>query len=303
MTVLIKGRGNTYYRSHRSFARLPEGRAFGQMRSVAVDSRGRVYVGHRPLLYGNLPPIAVFEPDGSYAGGWGTGVFQGIHNVHVTPDDEVLVVDQDLHRVFRFATDGTLLQIVGSGLPALDAPFSNPTGVAVDREGTLFVSDGDSNTRVHVFSPSGRHLASWGTPGKGAGQITSPHSIAVDADGRIYIGDRDASRVVVFSPDGTYLREWSDVLHRPTSLWFDPDGSLWVADLVVRVHQYDTQGTVLTRAHAALPLHSITGDGDGNLYLVGDLPNVEKWERLETGQAEALVPEVDFSHVEVASRD
>ncbi len=298
MTVLIKGRGNTFYRSHRSFAHLPEGSAFGQMRSIAVDSSGRVYVGHRPLLYGSLPPVAVFEPDGSYAGGWGTGVFQGIHNVHITPNDEILVVDQDLHRLFRFATDGTLLQTIGSGLPALDAPFNNPTGVAANQDGMLFVSDGDSNTKVHVFSPDGIHLDSWGTPGKGPGQLTSPHSIAVDADGLVYIGDRDASRVVVFSAQGGYLREWSDVLHRPTSLWFDPDGSLWVADLVVRVHQYDTQGTVLSRAHAALPLHSIAGDGSGNLYLVGDLPNVEKWERLTAEQAQALVPEVESGNVE-----
>lgn len=294
MTVLARGRGDTYYRSHRSFARLPEGRRFGQMRSVAVDSAGRVYVGHRPLLYGDLPPIAVFEPDGTYVGGWGKGVFEGIHNVIVTPDDDILVVDQDLHRVFRFGTDGTLLQTLGSGLPALDQPFNNPTGVAVGRDGRLFVSDGDSNTRVHVFSASGEHLTSWGTPGKRPGQLTSPHSIAVDADDRVYIGDRDASRVVVFTADGTYLREWSDVLHRPTSLWMDPDGSLWVADLVVRVHQYTTEGAVLSRAHAALPLHSLTGDADGNIYLVGELPNVEKWERLEAGQARSMVPAAGF---------
>jgi peptidylglycine monooxygenase len=264
------------------------------MRSVAVDSRGRVYVGHRPLLYGNLPPVAVFDPDGTYLGGWGRGVFQGIHNLHITPADEIYVVDQDLHRIFKFAPDGTLKLTLGTGLPRLNAPFNNPTGIAVAPDGTLFISDGDSNTLIHAFTATGAHLRSWGTPGKGPGQITSPHSIAVDAAGLVYVGDRDASRVVVFSPTGEHLREWTDVLHRPTSLWIGRDGLLYVADLVVRVHLYDLHGQVRGRAHAALPVHSITGDRQGNLYLVGDLPNVEKWELLDAAAAAALVPAASF---------
>lgn len=294
MTVLVKGAGDTYYRSHRAFAQLPDGRWFGQMRSVAVDSRGRVYVCQRPLLYGNLPPVAVFAADGRYLGGWGSGVFQGLHNIHITPDDRIFIVDQDLHRIFRFGPDGVLQQTIGTGLPQLHAPFNNPTGIAVAPDGTLFISDGDSNTQIHAFSPAGEHLRSWGAPGKARGQLTSPHSIAVDADGLVYVGDRDAARVTVFTPDGDHIREWTDVLHRPTSLYLGRDGLLYVADLVVRIHIYDTSGGVQGRAHAALPVHSVTGDAHGNLYFVGDLPNVEQWERLTPEQAAALVPSANF---------
>lgn len=284
MSVLVKGPKDAYYRSNRKFAQLSEGESFGQMRSVAVDSRGWVFVGHRPLLYGTLPPVAVFRPDGTYSHGWGSGVFQGIHNLHIS-NDEVFVVDQDSHRVFKFSVNGDHLLTIGSGVPAFEEAFNNPTGVAVGPDGTIFVSDGDSNTRVHAFSAAGRHLHSWGSPGKAVGELTSPHSIAVGPDGLVYVGDRDASRIVVFSPEGEHIREWTDVLHRPTDLWFDGSGVLWVADLVVRVHQYDAFGAVLGRAHGALPLHSLCGDAEGNLFLVGELPNVEKWELIDAEEA------------------
>src|SRR5207249_1695618 len=76
-------------------------------------------------------------------------------------------------------------------------------------------------------------LASWGEPGTGPGQFMLPHGIAVHPDGRVFVCDRENDRIQVFSPDGEFLAEWTDV-QRPTQLAFDAEGRAFVAELCWR---------------------------------------------------------------------
>ncbi|MDY0040165.1 MAG: 6-bladed beta-propeller [Desulforhabdus sp.] len=284
MTILTKGAGDTHYRSNRNFLKLPEGKHFGMVRAVAVDSRQRVFVGHRDLVYHDLPPVAVFDQDGKFLGGWGEGFFKGLHQVVITPDDIVFVVDNDRHQIYKFTTEGELLMTIGDGFPRLNAPFNFPADVAVSVNGDIYVADGDANTCIHKFSKNGEHLLSWGTAGKGRGQLTTPHSITVDRQERVYVGDRDTGRILVFDKTGKYITEWTDVLWRPTSVFIDLEQVLIVSDLNCHIHMYDLQGNVLGRGHCAGPMHSICGDDKGNLYIVmvEGFPYIEKWERVVT---------------------
>src|SRR5439155_24473931 len=84
--------------------------------------------------------------------------------------------------------------------------------------------------RVHQFSPPGELMRSWCTHGKGPGQFFIPHSIAVSADGRVFVCDRENDRIQIFSPDGEYLTEWTDT-QRPPHLVFDPQGRAYVTEL------------------------------------------------------------------------
>ena len=67
-------------------------------------------------------------------------------------------------------------------------------------------------------------------PGTGPGQFYLPHGIAVAADGRVFVCDRENDRIQIFSPDGEYLAEWTDT-QRPTHLVFDAQGRAYVSEL------------------------------------------------------------------------
>ena len=84
-------------------------------------------------------------------------------------------------------------------------PFHYPTNLALAADGSLYISDGYGNARVHQFSPDGIHLSSWGEPGGGPGEFRVPHGIAVGPDGTVVVADRENSRLQFFSPDGQFL--------------------------------------------------------------------------------------------------
>jgi sugar lactone lactonase YvrE len=147
--------------------------------------------------------------------------------------------------VRKFTPDGTLLLTLGSpgiasdtGIDWLDyrtirqpaGPFNLPTNLAVAPDGSLYVSDGYGNCRVHRFDPAGHLLYSWGESGTGPGQFQLPHGIAVDSGGQVYVADRENSRVQIFSAEGTWLREWTDTA-RPMQIRFDNRGIAWICDV------------------------------------------------------------------------
>jgi sugar lactone lactonase YvrE len=219
--------------------RLPEGWSFVEVAGVAVDSRDRVYVFNRGQY-----PMIVFDKDGRFLNAWGEGVFANPHGLFIDADDHVYCVDNHDHTVRKFTTEGELLMTLGDSAEPADTgfqlgespvqraggPFNMVTNVAVAGNGEMFVSDGYGNARVHRFSASGELLASWGEPGSAPGQFNLPHAIAVDRDGRVFVADRENSRIQIFAADGTYLKSW-DWLNRPDDLFIDAAQNLYIAEL------------------------------------------------------------------------
>ena len=80
-------------------------------------------------------------------------------------------------------------------------------------ERRFYVSDGYGNACVHKYSPDGKHLLSWGEPGTAPGQFNLPHNICCDADGWVYVADRESHRVQIFDGNGRYEAQWNN-LHR-----------------------------------------------------------------------------------------
>ena len=93
----------------------------------------------------------------------------------------------------------------------------------------MYVTDGYRNARVHKFSAEGTLLFSWGEPGSGPGEFNVPHGIVLDSEGRVYVADRENSRIQIFSPDGDFINEWTGVT-RPGGLAIDQEDILYVAD-------------------------------------------------------------------------
>ena len=238
--VPVLGSGTHRYVPRTRWEKLPEGWSFGEVAAVAVDSRGVVTVFNR-----GEHPVIQFDPDGRFLRSWGEGLFRRAHGICIAPDDTGYYVDDLDHTVKRFTPEGELLLQIGTsgqpsatGATSLDyrtireaaGPFHYPTDLAVAPSGDLYVSDGYGNARVHRFSPDGRLLHSWGEPGSGPGQFKVPHGIAVDAEGYVWVADRENCRLQIFDDDGIFVEEWKD-LARPCEVFIDGEGTVYVAEL------------------------------------------------------------------------
>jgi DNA-binding beta-propeller fold protein YncE len=222
---------------------LPEGWSFVEVAGVAVDSRERVYVYCR-----GAHPVIVFDKDGKFLSAWGEGVFTRPHGIFIDSADRVHCVDCGDHTIRTYTTEGGLLQTMGEPHKPSDTgfaidrspvqhagdPFNRVTNVVVLRDNTRYVTDGYGNARVHKFRPDGSLERSWGAPGNGRGEFNLPHGLAVDSAGRVYVADRENSRVQIFSPAGDYLTEWRWV-SRPCDVFIDAQDQVYVAELGFRV--------------------------------------------------------------------
>ena len=97
-------------------------------------------------------------------------------------------------------------------------PFNRCTHTALSPKGEIYVSDGYGNSRVHKYSPDGKHLMCWGTTGTDPGEFNIAHNIATDEDGWVYVADRENHRVQVFDGNGKYEAQWNN-MHRPCALY------------------------------------------------------------------------------------
>src|SRR6202030_2743396 len=140
------------------------------------------------------------------------------------PKDNIWVTDKGSDMVIKFDPEGRVLMVFGRKqeasdeetgplkhpkppLPAEDGRFRQPTDVAWDNDGNTFISDGYINSRVAKYDKNGDWVTSFGTPGNKPGEFNTPHGIANDAKGNIYVADRGNKRIQVFSPDGKFMRE------------------------------------------------------------------------------------------------
>jgi DNA-binding beta-propeller fold protein YncE len=232
------------YAAATSFGQMPAGRTWGATTTVAIDRDGKsVWVfercGGESCADSKLAPILHFDPNGKLLASFGAGMFVFPHGIAVDPDGNVWVADADGkngkgQQVVKFSPNGKVLLKLGkAGMPG-DAPgyFNKPTGVAIARNGDVFVSDGhggDSNARVVKFSKSGKFLVAWGKKGSAPGEFDVPHAIAVDSHERVYVADRSNSRIQVFDADGKFIADWRQ-FGRPSGVYVDAKDVIYVAD-------------------------------------------------------------------------
>ncbi|MBI3695434.1 MAG: 6-bladed beta-propeller, partial [Acidobacteria bacterium] len=125
--------------------------------------------------------------------------------------------------------------------------FNQPTNVAVAADDSIFVTDGYGNQRVVKFSKDGKFIRAWGKKGTGEGEFNLPHTVAVDANGRVYVGDRENHRLQVFDSNGKFLAQWKQA-GSPFGLDLTPDQRLFLIDgYDERVIVLNLDGQVLGR--------------------------------------------------------
>lgn len=236
----VVGGGAFVYEAVPAWEHLPEDWSFVEAVGMATDSQDQVYVFNR-----GEHPVIVLDREGKFIRAWGEGKFVRPHGIWIGPDDALYLSDDKDHTVRKYSSEGELLLTLGtSGQPSdsgvensdyrtitqAASPFNQPTNLALAPDGTMYVSDGYGNARVHKFSPEGEFLLSWGEPGSGPGQFHLPHGVGVDSGGKVYVADRENSRIQIFSPDGEFLDEWTDMV-RPCEVFLDGDDNVFVAEL------------------------------------------------------------------------
>ena len=204
---------------------------------------------------------------------------RGPHTIQISPYDperNVWVIDDWRQQIFVFSNDGKrLVRTFGeAGVAGTDEKhFGRPTGIAWLPDGTFFVSDGYTNSRVMKFDKDGNFLTAWGTNGTGPGQFQVPHSIAVDRTRRVFVADRSNHRIQIFDQNGKFILLWRSI-RSPDYLMMSADNNLWVADGVTnKFLKYSLNGALQSSwgTYGTFPggiwgVHQFSVDADGNLY-------------------------------------
>jgi hypothetical protein len=211
--------------------KLPANMYLGEASGVAVNSKGHIFVFNRgntngPAYSAAAAQVLEFDADGKYLREIGKGLYAWsyAHDIKVDRHDNIWAMDKGSDMVIKFDPQGNVQMVFGRKqeasdesteplkhpnppLPAVDGQFRQVTDIAFDKDDNGFISDGYINSRVAKVSKNGDWLKSWGTKGSGPGQFNTPHSIATDNDGNVYVADRGNGRIQVFDGEGNFLRQ------------------------------------------------------------------------------------------------
>jgi len=216
------------------FLQLPDGLNFGEVSGVAVNAQGHVFVFTRsnsasgPAYAPTAAQLLEFDQTGKFVREVGKGLYgwSFAHTVRVDRDGDIWAIDKGSDMVIRFDPRGRVRMVFGRRkesadaetkawenvnppLPHVDGLFRQPTDVAWDSAGNIYISDGYVNSRVAKYDRNGDWVKSWGEKGTGPGQFRLPHALAIDRNDNIYVGDRTNRRIQVFDTNGTFLRQFT----------------------------------------------------------------------------------------------
>src|ERR1700693_3611881 len=211
--------------------KLPKDIHLGEVMGVAVNSKGHVFDFSRggttaPAYAASSAELLEFDQNGKFVREIGKNLYAWSfgHTVRVDQHDNIWATDKGSDMVVKFNPQGRVVMVFGRKQEASDedtAPLKHPkpplppeigrfrqvTDVTWDPAGNTYISDGYINSRIAKTDKNGKWLKSWGEPGNKPGQLNTPHNIAADAQGNIYVADRGNRRIQVFDGDGRVIRE------------------------------------------------------------------------------------------------
>ena len=235
------------YRTTRDWGQLPAGVKLAAVTAIEPAPGGVIYVVHRcfenSCVGRSEAPILKYDENGTLLASWGQGMFEFPHGATTDRDGNLWLTDAPGseggksgkgHQVVKFSPEGNVLMTLGQAGVSGTGPshFDRPTDVVVAPDGTIFVTDSHRNgksNRVVKFARNGMFIKAWGTKGSGPGQMSEPHTIAMDSRGRLFVGDRENNRILIFDQEGTQLAEWRQ-FGRPSGIFITPDDTIYVAD-------------------------------------------------------------------------
>jgi len=250
------------YETQRDFGTLPDGRSWGSVSAVNIDTDGiHVWAGDRcgmnSCATSEVDPMVKLNPDGRVVASFGAGQMIWPHGIDVDSDGNIWVADARLANdaeleenpaaanrgsaVLKFSPSGELLMTLGTPGEMGDPPshFTQPNDVAVAPNGNIYVGEThgaqfqdepgpDSKSRISIFSPDGTFIKTFGEWGLEDGQFRSPHSLSFDSQGRLFVADRGNNRIQIFTQDGDHLDTWYQ-FSRISGLYIDRSNDMLYA--------------------------------------------------------------------------
>jgi len=233
------------YQAVAGLLKLPAGRTMGSTSGVAVDSRGNIWIADRcganSCADSKLDPILEFDAKGNFIQAFGGGMFNFPHGFYIDAADHIWITDIRAQNgkgadVIEFDAHGQVLRTLGKPGVSAEGPdtFSQPTAVVVAPNGDIFVADGHDAgpshaARVVKLDPGGKFLLQWGGHGVEGGHFDAPHCLAMDREGRLYVGDRWNNRIQVFDQNGKLLGILTQ-FGRPSAIYIDAHDVLYASD-------------------------------------------------------------------------
>src|SRR5260221_4402211 len=258
----------------------------------------------------SVAPVLKFDSSGNLLKSFGAGMFIFPHKMYVDRDGNVWVVDmrganeRELkkspeakgkgHTVVKFSPEGKVLLTIGRAGVAGNPPdaLTEPCSVIVAANGDIFVTEGhsgqgekatpDTVARISRFTKDGKFIKSFGKWGSGPVEFRTPHDIAMDSQGRLFVADRGNMRIQILDQDAAFIAEWTQ-FRRPIGMALDdamingPDsGSNVVTPLPARSRGIGIgnlkDGKVLYRMPDPLEMkgtsaaEGVAVDAKGNIY-------------------------------------
>jgi len=251
------------YETMRNFGTLPDERVWGSVSAVHVDIDGKHIwaadrCGNNSCVGSDLDPIVKLDPSGKVVKSFGKGLLAWPHGMEVDKDGNVWVVDargaraNELkefpdatnigHQVIKFSPDGEVLLVLGTPGEAGNPPthFTDPNDVLVAPDGSIFVAETHGAqfqdepgpravSRISKFSADGKFIKSFGSWGFKDGEFRSPHALAMDSQGRLFVADRGNRRIQIFDQDGNHLDTWYQ-FSRISGLFIDDNDTVYAID-------------------------------------------------------------------------
>lgn len=259
----INDRSNPY-ETIRDFGVLPNDRIWGSVSAINVDIDGvHIWVGDRcgvnSCAESGVHPIVKLDPDGNVVAQFGAGLITWPHGMDVDSEGNVWIADarspnarelertpnaqRNGHVVRKFSPEGELLLTIGIPGEEGDPPMrlNAPNDVLIAPDGSIFIGETHPSqytddpeaptavSRISKWAPDGTFIMSWGEWGYADGQFRSPHALAMDSQGRLFVADRGNRRIQIFDQEGTHLDTWYQ-FSRNSGLWIDENDVLYAID-------------------------------------------------------------------------
>jgi len=222
----------------------------GQPYGIAVDSKGRVFVGDTfvaaVFIFNTEKKEVTFLRNGHEA------AFRSIIGLALDDSDRLFVADAAMHQVSVFNSELKLESTFG------DTVLKRPSGIAVDNENRFVYVVDTGNETVFVFDADNfKLLRKLGGPAKKLNDddpetFAKPTNVALDKDGNVYVSDTLNNRIQIFDADGKFISMFGKAgdapgtFQRPKGVAIDSDGHIWVVDASqCNVQIYDKEGHLL----------------------------------------------------------
>ena len=195
--------------------------------------------------------FAFFDDDGTFVTSFGAGLLIFPHGIHVDSEGNVWITDaqgpregaEELgHRVIKFSPSGEVLLVLGEAGVAgdwSDHLLNTPCDVITAPDGSIFVADGhggqggnappETVARIVKYDAEGNYIKHWGGLGSEPGQFRTPHGLAWDSRGRLFVADRGNVRIQIFDQEGNFQEEWKQ-FSRLSGIYITADDALYGAD-------------------------------------------------------------------------